>query len=140
MSQLFHSIFEAAINTPWWVYILFIYLLFIGIKASKPAVVHIAKLAAIPLVFTYLSLETLILSFNINVLSVGTWLISVLAGIGLGVWLVKSLQIQVDRAKKLIGIPGTWSTLIIVLIIFASKYYFGYQAGIDPQLASSNSF
>ncbi len=127
-------------NTPWWVYVLFLYLIYVGIKASKPGTVSIHKLYIIPIIFTYLSIDTLITAVKINLFSVGTWLIAIIIGVGLGWLQVFRSVIQVDRPNKLVKLPGTWTTLVIIIIIFACKYYFGYELGVDPLKAEQTGF
>jgi len=79
-------------------------------------------------------------SFKLNPFSITIWLAAILVGILVGFFLIYRVDIQVDKPNLLIHTPGTWSTLIIVLIIFASKYYFAYQLGIDPALANQSNF
>lgn len=76
---------QTIIHTPWWAY-----LLFIGIKASKIRVVSI--------IFTWMSVKTLLTALKINTLSVGTWGIAILVGVTLG-WL------QIIRHKLVVDKP-----------------------------------
>jgi len=80
------AIWNAAIHTPWWVYFLFIYLMFIGYKSSKTGVVPLGKLYVLPAIFLAMSVETLISNFNITPFVFGIWFVSILLGAGLG-WL-----------------------------------------------------
>lgn len=137
-----NEIWVALSNTPWWVYALFIYLVMIGIKASNTRVISIKKLFIIPVIFTYLSIHTLITSFDIHVLEVSIWGSAILIGTLFG-WAEVFRQhrhIKVDKTKHLIQVPGSWMTLILILVIFASKYYFGYELDQDPELIHQNAF
>jgi hypothetical protein len=127
-------------NTPWWVYVLLVYLIKIGIRASKKNIVSLKKLLIIPLVFTFMSLHTLIYAFAIDVTTLSVWSISIVVGILLGWIQVFQYDLRVDKSSGLIEIPGTWSTLIIILIIFATKYYFGYELSVDPVIAHNTVF
>jgi hypothetical protein len=127
-------------STPTWVYILLAYLIFIGIKSSKTNVVSIIKLAVIPIIFSVMSVETLTSSFNLSDLTVGIWAISIIVGAAIGFIQIYRLKLKVDRKNLLIKVPGTWSTLILVLIIFASKYYFGMELAMDPNFAHQSIF
>ncbi len=135
-----NAIWQATINTPWWVYLLLYFLVKMGIQASKTRVVSLKRLLIIPLLFIAMSIHTLVISFKITSFSVTTWLIAILIGALLGWLFIYRFRLTVDKPHNLIEIPGTWSTLIIILIIFASKYYFDYQLGVDPALVNQSNF
>src|SRR5690348_15072244 len=111
-------------HTPWWIYLLLAYVIYIGIQASKARIIALKKLFIIPAIFAFMSIHTLITSFAMNALVIATWCIVILIGIVLGWIQVSRFQIKVDKQKKLIQVPGTWSTLIIIIIIFITRYYF----------------
>jgi len=127
-------------GTPTWVYIIFVVLILLGIKASKTSVVPIQKLCILPILFTYMSVHTLLVSFAINTISVSTWIVATLIGVALGWMQVASYQLKVDKAHWLVKVPGTWSVLIFILLIFVTKYYFGYELAADPQLKQHLAF
>lgn len=132
---LWAGIYEALRCTPWWVYVLFVYLLLIGFKARHTNVVSLYKLVVIPAIFGILSIHTLI-ELPFHAANVVSFVLLLLIGVGLGYWQVSRFTIKVDRAKKLLQLPGSWQTLVLILFIFALKYYFGMQMGFDPQLAT----
>lgn len=133
-------IWEIALQTPWWVYALFVYLMYVGVKASRPSELPLKVLFIIPIIFTYMSVHTLLVSFKVDGSSVSIWATSILVGTFLGYLQIFRVKLTVDREKGLIRVPGTWSTLIIIFIIFATKYYFGYELAVDPALASNTIF
>lgn len=73
----------------------------------------------------------MVIRFDLIPLCVG-----MLLGYGQGYW----QRIEVDRQRLRLRIRGTWSTLIIILIIFFTKYYFGYQSAVDPRLLTNTAF
>ena len=111
-----------------------------GIKASKLQVISIKKLTIVPLVFIALSIHTVMTAFHVNAMVISVWLASIILGSIIGWLLVRNHQFKVDRKKLLIQLPGSWLTLILILAIFVSKYYFSYQLGSDPALANQTSF
>lgn len=133
-------IWAAVSQTPWWVYVLFIFLVQRGIKASKPQVISIKKLTILPIVFIALSVHTIMIAFHVNVTVITVWLISMIVGSFIGWILIRKHQFQVDRKHLLIRLPGSWLTLILILAIFVFKYYFSYQIGSDPALAHQTMF
>lgn len=128
------------VNTPWWVYVLFFYLMFIGYRASKTHVVSLIKLCIIPAIFLFMSVHTLMTSFQINALSVGTYTGALVLGAVLGFYQIFRLALKVNHKKLLIQVPGSWNTIILIFIIFAAKYYFGYALAADPTLSKTTGF
>jgi len=127
-------------QTPWWVYLLFFYLIKLGIGASKTSVVPLKKLVILPLIFTVLSIHTMIVSFQVTAAVVEVWFASILLGTFFGYVLVRNYVFRVDKKKYLIELPGNWITLILVLAIFVSKYYFGYAMSMDPTVVHNTHF
>ncbi len=140
MKNLIETIGLTLWNTPWWVYLLFAYCIFVGIKAAKGGVIPYLKVIIIPVVFAYLSLDSLLLHFSLNVFVVSVFILSLMVGVLSGLLQALKQNITVDRSRWLIKIPGTWSTLVIILIIFFTKYYFGYQSAADPELLTNTHF
>ncbi len=133
-------IWQIIIHTPWWVYLLLIYLIRVGIRASKTRIVTLKKLFIIPLIFTFLSVHTLITSFSLSVFTVTIWVVAILIGAILGWFQIYRYKLKVDRQHLLIQVPGTWSIMILIVIIFATKYYFGYELAVDPKLVEQTGF
>lgn len=140
MENIYYTLYYTFKYTPIWVYFILAYLLFIGIKSSKPRTLSLKKLFIMPLVFTSLSIHTLLTAFKVDIFSIGIWTFAIIAGALLGWLQVYSTSIKVDRTHYLIAIPGSWTTLIIILIIFTTKYYFSYQLAVDPALATQTFF
>lgn len=135
-----NAIWAAASQTPWWVYVLFIFLVQRGIKASKSQVVSIKKLTIVPLIFIALSIHTVMTAFHVNTTVIAMWFVSIILGSIIGWLLVRNHQFKVDRKKLLIQLQGSWMTLILILAIFVFKYYFSYQIESDPALANQTGF
>ena len=115
-------------STPFYVYLLFIYLMFIGIKATKPRVVlYPIKLFITPLVFWAFfikqlnRIEDLLLVFVLITIS-----------IFINLKLFKPPPVQIENNISII--PGSWQPLFIIIVIFSIKYLFGYMRTVKPQL------
>lgn len=114
-------------GAPWWVYALFLYLMFIGIQSTKPRTISVRRLVIFPLIFVVWSLWSL----YGHVAMVGNaliiyWIVFLFIGAYCGRKEVQSWKLRVDRAKGLITIPGNYSTMILVLVIFVLKFVWGY--------------
>jgi len=134
------AIWQALTHTPWWVYLLFFALLKVGFDALKVRVIPLKKLIVLPMVFLVLSINTLITSVQINPSTLSAYSLSLLLG-SLGGWLlVRKLDLKFDKRRGLVKLPGTWTTLILIMIIFSSKYYFGYAKAIDPTRVQDTLF
>jgi hypothetical protein len=134
------AIWQAAIHTPWWVYVLLGYLIAVGIKASKERVIPFWKIFVLPTIFLSISIQNLTTIENIEYLSIGSWIVAMLVGSLFGWWQVKRLDIKIDKKCLLIQIPGSWDTLLVILIIFIAKYYFGYEKATNPVLVAQLKF
>lgn len=118
-------------HTPAYAFFIFFYLLFAGIKASKDRVVSIYKTAFIAVAFFLLSIGG-VTKLKLHPSLILAYLsIIILSGL-VGWFRVSRAKIFVDKEKKLISLPGSWITLGLLLAIFSSKYYLGYNLYRDP--------
>lgn len=129
-----NSVWEIAANTPWWVYLLFIYLVRMGFLARKPRTVPVRMLFILPSILIVFSIFSLYHIVQLNAANLLIWLGAIFLGIGIGWLQYYSLRIKAVRNEEKLYVPGTWGLLIIVLVIFAIKFYFGYELTIDPSL------
>jgi len=134
------SIWQILTHTPWWVFVLFFYLLKVGIDATKPRVVSMKKLFILPAVFLAISINSLISSFSIGLLTLAVYATSLAIGI-IGGWaLVRNLNLHFDHKHHLVKMPGSFVPLILVLTIFSTKYYLGYLIATHPEIVQKVEF
>ena len=119
------ALISALKGTPWWVYVLFFYLLFIGIKALKPHVFSLKKIFILPLIFAVWSIWQLIAKYQ-SFFDIVIWATFIFIGYIAGWGLTQHLKIRADKKKLLIAVPGSYLTLILILVIFGTRYFFGY--------------
>jgi teichoic acid transport system permease protein len=121
-------------GTPWWVYGLFGYLLYVGIKALKDHSLSLPKLFISPLLVNILAF------FNNDASSthpmtykVGIWIVCFLVG-ALVSWLFsRHAPLQFNKEKLLISFPGTGAILLIGIGIFVVRYFWGAMEAIHTQ-------
>jgi hypothetical protein len=106
------------------------YLFFSGIKASRARVVSFYKSLLVVGIFSFFSISG-IAKLELSYFLYMILLIVLGASCYLGWIHVANKRIFIDRKKMLIFLPGSWITLALVLIIFASKYYLGYKCFKD---------
>ena len=134
------SLWLIASQTPWWVYVLLAYLIRMGLLATQTRIISFKKLLILPLLLSYFSVQTLMTSYVINNTTISTALIALLLGLVLGYWQVFRLQLKTDKNHFLLQVPGTWSTLVIILMIFCTKFYFHYQLAARPDVINQLLF
>lgn len=121
------AILDALEGTPWWVYLIFCYLVLRSVKAAQPQTLPVFRIVILPIVLTIWSLAGLFSKWDWSAFL--SWAIALIPGFILGWLSVRSWKIRFDRKRKTLSLPGSWSTLGLLMIIFAVKYFFGYYAG-----------
>jgi len=131
---------QILLPTPWWVYVLFAYILYVGIKATRMRSVPVLQLFIAPSIFTILSIHTLVGRISDHLLYIIPWGIATAVGIAIGWIEMHRLNIIVDRKNHLLKIPGSVFTLILFLLFFGSKYYYGFMSATDPERTKEIQF
>lgn len=126
------SIWEIAANTPWWVYPFFFYLMHVGYRASKPRIVPIRQIFILPFIFVPLSLSVFFIHSLATFQNIAIWFGACLVGTIAGWLQFNALKIKAIKNEAKLYVPGTWSLMVIILIIFAVKYYFGFEFSTNP--------
>lgn len=100
------TITTARDHTPWWVYLLLVILIQRGIKARRPSVMTIWKLAILPVIFLAMDVLAMVRTRWIDLAMIVMWIVFLIAGGWAGILLVRNVAIRVDRANWIIGLPG----------------------------------
>jgi hypothetical protein len=127
VSQLF-------INTPWWVYALFAYLIFRGVKGLKPGETTLLKVAVIPVALTIWGLAELVRLYGLAGDAIGIWTAGLAIGAGLGYLILRNAAMVIDARTGAIQRPADYTLLPLVIAIFVVKYTFGAIGAIAPDL------
>jgi hypothetical protein len=132
-------LWEILYQTPWWVFVLFFYLLKVGFDASRTQVFPFNRLFILPTIFLIMSVNTLS-SLSFTPLALFAYLFSLLLGL-MGGWMIVSNQdIKFDKQRALIQLPGTRVNLAIILIVFSVKYYLSYSTEANPEIIKTLPF
>lgn len=139
LKQIGSIIVVMAKHTPWWVYVLFVYLMFIGIQALKESIKPVKVTLIMPIIFTWMSIDSIIALSHLNTFyATLTYTLSlILIGCTIGFIVAKKSGVCVDKKNQLLKLPGTWFTLISILLIFIIKYYFHYKLALNPSDATT---
>ena len=125
-------------GTPVWVYAVYLWICYYGIKACLGGRENRRSLMILPAVLVVWSLISLI-SLAPSMLSSGAWVGGAVIGSLLGMLLFNANGARLETDGDTLVLPGTWKTLLISQLFFAVKYYFGYQQAVHPLLLSTPS-
>lgn len=111
-------------GTPWYVYVILVYLLIVGVKSINGQSVSVIKLALLPVLFMYMSIHELLHGHTSNALSqLATWSVSFAVGAFILGWLpYQKLGVKAGNKPYSVYVPGNWFTLILITITFVIKY------------------
>jgi len=123
-------------DTPWYVYLIFFYLIFISIKSVRGGIVSLKKLFVIPTIFLLMSIDELVTRLHALPLYVVIFIIGLILGSIIGSVQYKMLQIRVDRQHKLFEIAGSWFAAGLIIITFMVKYYVGYSFALNNNMST----
>lgn len=128
-------------KTPLWVWPLFAYLLINGFKALYARTVPWYSVALFPLILLVLQIRTLTAAlYEYGVFYLLGWLLAFGVAAGVGYALFSSRDVIAHRKQGTITIPGSPLILILVLVIFCTRYVFGYLAAVQPELCATPGF
>jgi len=123
-------------DTPWWVYILFFYLVYFGFRATRPRTTNMHKLFLLPIIFTLCNLVWLYERIQGNAHLLVFWPIGLCIGAYLGWIMIRKWKVRHVKDLNSISLPPTWSTLILILLVFVVRYFFLFNYEIFPERAS----
>ena len=119
-------------ETPWWVYVVFVYIVLMGVKALKARTVSIKKLVLLPAFFTIWGL----IGMQWTLYPILSWILSLIIGAGLGWLTVHNWKIRYDRGRGTLHLPGSWTSLGLALAFFSVKYAFGFYHATHSEIPS----
>jgi hypothetical protein len=117
-------------GTPWWVYVIFAYLLIIGITALRQHEVPMKRLMPMPIILLAWSLFTIHKRYGFSLELIGLLLIALTIGTMTSYYLLRH-GIHVDK-KGLVRMPGSIYPLLFSMAFFFLKYFIGFTYAISP--------
>lgn len=125
---------------PWWVYVLYIYLLKIGLVACKNNNINIYRAFVLPTIIISLSIYTATKYLNIQVMLILAFIIGKTVGLTSGWLSLKNKMIWVDKKNHLLTMPGSFNTLVLILIFLTTRIGFTYMLAKEPYLINNTKF
>ncbi len=120
-----------ATHTPWWVYLVFAFVLVRAARYARPRVGRVDRLWIIPAIIGLFSLVT-VLRVGHGGFAALAWIAG--AGIGVGVgWLsLAHARIGADHRNGRLTLPADWSFPPLLILFFALKYWVQYRIITNP--------
>jgi hypothetical protein len=122
------------IHTPFWVYLILLFLISRGLKARKPATVALEKLAIIPAIFLLWDIYDLLVFRTLTLATGSLWLVGLLSGAAMGYILSKRTVVSRVAAPRSIYREADYSALPFMMLAFAVKYVLGVMSAIAPDV------
>lgn len=123
-------------GTPIWVWVLLVVLVSRGFKALNSGTAPLSRLAIVPLIFAGWGIAHLISSPLAGWSDVIAWMTGSLVGIAAGVFLASRTRFIVDPISKTVMVPGSALPLLLIIAIFASKFWLGFEMATVTDVSS----
>lgn len=118
-----NTILEYLQQTPWWVYLIFAYIIFVGVKGLSGREIRVKKLFILPVLFVVMDGSSIMASPLMMSVKLVSVVVGVIIGIGLGVAWAKHQQPTPVKGKRLtLKLRGSWVAMFAMLAIFILKY------------------
>ncbi|MEM9423875.1 MAG: DUF6622 family protein [Spirochaetota bacterium] len=112
-------------RTPKYVWFILLALILLGLLCAKDRKMSAFRVLLLPIAMLSFSFYGIISDFGLDLPSLAPWLFSVVAAAVLGVRVPvpKDLQdVRYDADETQFSVPGSWMPLILMMLIFVSKY------------------
>lgn len=119
-------------GTPMWVWLLLLFLLYTGSKSLFTRTIEVKKLLIMPIIFLVMTLS--------HIKDPVMYGIFLALGIIIGFLTCFKAKVMVDREHKLLRLPGSPLPLILIIIVFAESYFYGYEHAVHPEKFESIIF
>ena len=126
-------------HTPVYVWALLAFLIYRGVLATCDREVSLRKLFIIPAVMLVMSLASMKGQGALGAGVWGVWLTGMLAGVAI-IWTTDKAEISVDRAAGTVLQRGSWTPLVLMIAIFATKYVVAVMSAMHPELQRQTLF
>lgn len=117
------GIFQILQGTPFYVWIILGFILFVGLKSTKTQTV--------PLIVFFFPVLGLCASKYAAFFSL-TFILSMILGVGAGFLVYRKEKIQFTQNSFFVQIPGSYIPLFLLIFFFTIRYIFGYLKTAAP--------
>lgn len=128
---------EIIADTPRWVFLVLVALLIAGCLQTRPRTTPFRRVVALPALMVALSAIGIWSTFGAAPLAVACWAGGLLTGAVAGRQLMSDRAIVYRVEPALFELPGSWIPLLLMMLIFATRYAAGVTAALQPDLLQS---
>ena len=127
-------------HTPFWVWIVFVTLIVLGVRQSFARRLQLGRVTALPIVFVVLSLAGVVSVFGAHDGALLAWAVGIGAAAGLALLAGAPNAARWLAAERVFEVPGSWVPLAIMLGIFCLRYAVAVLLALHPALRGDASF
>jgi hypothetical protein len=120
-------------HSPWWVYVLFVVLIWFGLRALRPRIVPIRRLTIVPTVFIGWGITSILTQSKTSVFLIVGWLAAAAVGTIVASISTRRLDVRIDCTRRSVTLPGSARPLLQNILIFAMKYAIGVAMALLPR-------
>ena len=120
---------------PLWVYPLFVYGVYSGVRGCFVRNLRVGALIVLPLLFLGLSVSSLVGVLSKAPMVLVLYLLSFGLGVTLGWFFLTREPLSVDKEKAVLRVTGSALGLVMFVIIFTVKFAYGFEAAVAPEVA-----
>lgn len=121
-------------GTPLWVFALFGYLVWVGVRSLAPNVRKVSRVWITPVIFIAWGVAGLLMRSGPLAANLLHWFMAALIGAAIG--LLARVPLQVDAQKGVVVQPGSVVPLIRNVGIFGAHYVLNVLVAIKPELSA----
>ncbi|MDZ7824284.1 MAG: DUF6622 family protein [Ahrensia sp.] len=129
---------EIMTKTPIWVWPLLIALLFVGFMHTRNYSLPKPRIFILPITFTITALISIYFSAQ-PFISFGAIVLAAMLLTPLGLKIAERSGALINADNRL-SVPGEWITILLICIMFSSRFIAGIVGGAAPSIASGSVF
>jgi len=127
-------------STPKWVFLVFFVLLWYGWMQSRTRNTGRVRVLMLPMIMIFLSLGGVFSSFHGQLASLGAWGVGFLVGAGVNHLIGTPRGVRYIAETKRFYIPGSWTPLVLMMVIYFTKYVDGAMTAMRPDIQATTPF
>lgn len=127
-------------HTPLWVWGLLVALASLGYLQTKTRLISKQRVVIVPAAMLVLALNGIASTFGFNPLLIGLWTSVTVAVIAANLFLRLPRGVTYAAAADRISVPGSWTPLAFMMLIFFTKYTVAVKLALSPELRHFESF
>jgi len=131
---------DILLGAPTWVWVVLAVLVSRGMKALKGGTASLSKLGIVPAVFAAWGLLRLLSDSVTGRDTALMWVAGGALGVGIGVAVAKRSGMTVDRVRRTVTLPGSAVPLMLILLIFATRFWIGFELATTAQIGVDSTF